>query len=622
METATKPLEISSQVFAAGTGQFQQAVIDFSTAVQQLKGAGQQTGAAVQMQGSADTGAADTGDVFSQASAATGVSSTLLRSVAQVESRMRPGAVSPKGAMGLMQLMPGTARDLGVTNAFDPGQNVMGGAKYLSQLLTRYGGDEAKALAAYNMGPGAVDRIIGRGGTLPKSVQGYVRAVQALESGGAADRLEVAVQAAPQRLFDWRAGVMTGPQNPNAPGVSPYWGLEQQAEEAAQRQFGLPAPPVLTPEQLGTATIGPTVAEQAMTAKQNELAKAAGMVFQAGGVGTGGGAEKTLLGGLMNLKGLGQMFGIGGTAAGGTSIRSVLTSEGVANLALMGGMGLMSAGIQHRSSAMQIAGGALTGVKLGQMLGMGYLQGPLMGAGIGLFSAGVQKGGLGGMAMDIGGGALAGGMIGLRFGGPMGALIGAGVGAAIGAVTGAVRLFVKTESERIRQQIKQVYGVDISNLQIIAQIKQIVDQKYGGSVSVGVRSQEVQDLVRLYALSTGQSTTNMPRPMYAATVAQSSQGLQLQPVYQGGVQVQNPYTGTTTYQYATAVASAQGMMPGTSLGVPGASGLISQQWQQLAVQTIQGNPAAIAMASASASRAGDSRLTTTAAMQEPLTALG
>jgi hypothetical protein len=190
----------------------------------------------------------------------------------------------------------------------------------------------------------------------------------------------------------------------------------------------------------------------------------------------------------------------------------------------------------------------------------------------------------------------------------------------VGAITGVVRLFVKTEQERIRQQIKQVYGIDISNRQILTQIQQIVDQKYGGSVSIGIRSQDVQDIVRLYALSTGQAA-NLPRPMYAATIAQSTQGLQLQPVYQGGVAVKNPYTGPTTYQYQTAVTWAQGLMPGTSLGVPGASGLITQQWQQLALATIQGNPSAIGMASAAAARAGDSRLTTTAAMNEPLTLL-
>jgi hypothetical protein len=219
----------------------------------------------------------------------------------------------------------------------------------------------------------------------------------------------------------------------------------------------------------------------------------------------------------------------------------------------------------------------------------------------------------------VAGGALAGAMIGLKFG-HVGALIGAGIGAAAGAITGVVRLFVKTETERIRAMIKQIYGIDISDIKILQQIKEIVDTKYGGSVSVGVHSEEVQNLVRLYALSTGQAA-NMPRQMYAATIAQSTQGMQLQPVYQGGVQVQNPYTGVTSYQYQTAVATAVGLNAGTSLGVPGASGIINNQWQQLTLATIRGNPSAIAQANAAAATAGDSRLTTTAAMQEPLTAL-
>jgi len=225
------------------------------------------------------------------------------------------------------------------------------------------------------------------------------------------------------------------------------------------------------------------------------------------------------------------------------------------------------------------------------------------------------------LGMDIGGGALAGAAIGSFVPG-IGTLVGAGIGAAVGAIAGAVRLLVKTEQEKIRAQIKQVYGIDISNRQILTQIQQIVDQSYGGNVAVGVRSTQVQELVRLYALSTGQAA-RMPRPMYAATIAQSTAGLQLQPVYQGGVQVANPYTGPTTYQYQTAVASAMGLMPkpGSGLGVPGGAGLINMQWQQLALATIQGNPSAIAMANSAAATAGDSRLTTTQAMQEPLTAL-
>lgn len=77
------------------------------------------------------------------------------------ESAGNVKAVSRTGARGLMQLMPGTAAQLGVKDAFVPGQNVEGGTKYLDELLTRYHDDIALALAAYNAGPGAVDRYHG-----------------------------------------------------------------------------------------------------------------------------------------------------------------------------------------------------------------------------------------------------------------------------------------------------------------------------------------------------------------------------------------------------------------------------------------------------------------------------
>jgi soluble lytic murein transglycosylase-like protein len=119
------------------------------------------------------------GDVVRDAAATNNLPEALVLAVIAVESNFDPRAVSEKGAAGLMQLMPGTARDMYVSDVFDPEQNIHGGTRYLRLLANQYGGDMVRMLAAYNAGPEAVRRAGGAVPNIPETRE-YVRKVVAL----------------------------------------------------------------------------------------------------------------------------------------------------------------------------------------------------------------------------------------------------------------------------------------------------------------------------------------------------------------------------------------------------------------------------------------------------------
>jgi len=121
------------------------------------------------------TVSSDLDAIFTEAANTYGVDKQLLLAMAKQESDFDPNATSYSGAMGIMQLMPSTAEELGVSDAYDPYQNIMGGAKYISQLLEKYNGDVSLALAAYNAGSGNVAKYNG----VPPSAQNYVDKVLA-----------------------------------------------------------------------------------------------------------------------------------------------------------------------------------------------------------------------------------------------------------------------------------------------------------------------------------------------------------------------------------------------------------------------------------------------------------
>lgn len=131
----------------------------------------------VKLEASGLSCSADLDAIFNEAASKYGVDAKFLKAIAKCESDFSTECTSHSGAMGIMQLMPQTAASLGVTNAYDPYQNIMGGARYISEKLTQYNGDKSLALAAYNAGSGNVAKY---GGIPPfKETQNYVAKVMA-----------------------------------------------------------------------------------------------------------------------------------------------------------------------------------------------------------------------------------------------------------------------------------------------------------------------------------------------------------------------------------------------------------------------------------------------------------
>ena len=356
------------------------------------------------------------------------------------------------------------------------------------------------------------------------------------------------------------------------------------------------------------------------------------VTFAGGGAGPGGSGG--ILGGLGGLLGIGAVPVFGGTSPGGGIIPGVtpgttppfipggggagggITSKAggaagglfnmssLKNLAswknlysamtLAGGM-LMLSGMQKGSAFSTIGGGALMGA------GIGLAGGPIGaigGTGIGLYMDAMRRGGWGGVAEGTAGGA----MFGWNVGGPLGAAIGAGVG----FLSGIVRLFVRGASEKAREKIKNLYGVDISDKAVLQQIVDMAKQSCGGNLDMAIRTQPVRDLIQLYALSTGKDVKGMPATMQALNLAQRGGSLYQTPSYSNGTAI--PGLGGLPTLDTIGGGVPSGAQPVViQLDGPATTSLLQGQ----AVQAIASNPRVVqgAVMSASKSNAGRRELT-------------
>ena len=362
--------------------------------------------------------------------------------------------------------------------------------------------------------------------------------------------------------------------------------------------------------------------------------------FAGGGAGPGGSGG--MLGGLGGLLGMGAVPVFGGTTGGwtpraqtppgGMALGGAMSQQQAAQIILGsgaagGGMAGAGGGVTSKSGVgmlgnlkQSIAGwkdlltnlgnigfkperwsmdeaGNMT--KLANARGVGGLKGgAMLAAGAMLAMDGLRRGGKFGVAETTAGGAL----IGAKFGGPLGAAI----GAVAGFAAGMVRLFIKGAVEKAREKIKNLYGVDISDKAVLQQIVDTAKQSYGGNLDMAIRTQQVRDLIQLYAMSTGQHTKGMPAQVHPLDIVQSGGSLYQSPGYSNGTAL--PGMGGLPTLDSIGGGVASGASPVViQLDGPATTSLLRGE----AVQAIASNPRVVqsAVMSASRSNAGRRELT-------------
>jgi hypothetical protein len=305
---------------------------------------------------------------------------------------------------------------------------------------------------------------------------------------------------------------------------------------------------------------------------------------------------------------LGTASAGGAAGAGGGGVTSKAGVGILANLkqSLSGWKDLLTSlgniGFKPERWSMDEAGNM---TKLANARGVGGMKGgAMLAAGAMLAMDGLRRGGKIGVAETTASGAL----IGAKFGGPLGALI----GGIAGFAAGMVRLFIKGAVDKAREKIKALYGIDIPDKALLQQVVEIAKQKYGGNLDMAIRTDEIRDLIKLYAMSTSQPTKGMPATVNPLELAQSGGSLYQSPGYSNGTALPGLGGLPSLDSIGGGVASGAGPVV-IQLDGPATTALLRGE----AVQAIADNPRVVAGASMSAARSNAGRRELTSLQLSP-----
>jgi hypothetical protein len=295
----------------------------------------------------------------------------------------------------------------------------------------------------------------------------------------------------------------------------------------------------------------------------------------------------------------GSPYGSGGgwSSIGGLAASKAGWSELLSNLKEFLGF---SGGVQYAPGMATTWEAATLGQKLSAL---GRSNAAVFGGGL-LALDGLRRGGFVGLAETTAGGA----MIGFKYGGPLGAAIGAG----IGAIAGIVRLFVKSAEDKVREKVKALYGVDISDKGVLKQIADTVKSAYGGNIDLAIRSPQIRDLIQLYAMTTGQKPANMPAQMRPGTLVESGGSLFQGPSYANGTLIPSLGGLPSLDRIAGGTPSGAGQVM-IQLDGPATTALLRGE----AVQAIAANPRAVQAATMTATKSNAGRRELTALQLSP-----